>query len=299
MIQGCDISHYQGQVDFDQLRNAVDFVILKSTFGVGYIDGMYVAYRDGARARSILLGHYHYAYPQYNSPEAEAAWFLKNVHPNEGEILCLDYEESFSGDPVDWCKRWCDYVANNTNGTNPLIYLNQALLNGHDWSPVSGKYGLWLAKYDYVTTQPSTKWLCAIKQYSNVGKLPGIGGSVDLNFFYGDKTAFGKYGYHPAPVAPSSPAPTTTPSQPATPPAPTTTPSQPTPAPVVPTPAPAAPTETPTTPPTTPSVPVDTTTTAPVDTSVTPTSAPDVPPPASPEVKSWLRRLLEWLLSFV
>ncbi len=204
MIKGCDVSVYQGNIDYDQLRNAVDFVIIRSSYGNGYEDKYYKLNRQACHDRSICKGYYHYCYPQYNSAEAEAAWFLKTIGtPDEGDVLALDFEEHFA-DPVSWCKSWLDYVSQNTNGTKPVIYLNQSLMKAYDWSPVSSAgYGLWLAEYDNNPDGPipANTWpVLAFRQYGSSAQLPGIPGNCDGDVFYGDKIAFQKYGYHPAPI---------------------------------------------------------------------------------------------------
>jgi len=146
-MRGCDISYYQGDIDFHVLRDNLEFVIIRATYGNGYTDKNFEKYRDKAREVGLAVGFYHYAYPQYNGPEEEADWFTKVVSCRPGEILCLDFEEHYSN-PVDWCKRFLDRVKSNM-GFNPLIYLNMSLVKSYVWTPViKGGYGLWLALWD-------------------------------------------------------------------------------------------------------------------------------------------------------
>ena len=44
------------------------------------------------------------------------------------------------------------------------------------------KYVLWLADY---TGSPDVK--CTYQQYTSSGKVPGINGNVDMNYFFGEK----------------------------------------------------------------------------------------------------------------
>lgn len=44
------------------------------------------------------------------------------------------------------------------------------------------KYVLWLADY---TGNPDVK--CTYQQYTSSGKVPGINGNVDMNYFFGEK----------------------------------------------------------------------------------------------------------------
>jgi len=199
MLKGCDISKWQGVVDFEALKNVVDFVIIRSSYGNGYTDAQFTRNRNEIRRIGKGLGYYHYSYPQYNTPEAEANWFLQVVGtPNEGEILCLDFEESYA-DPVPWCQRFLDTISGRLGGYKPLLYANRALINAHDWKPINSTYGLWLAYWDY--NPGSTGWgvtwsTLPIRQWSNREAFPGITGGVDADIFYGDKDAFLKCGYH-------------------------------------------------------------------------------------------------------
>lgn len=63
-----------------------------------------------------------------------------------------------------------------------------------------GDYGLWIAQYanNNPTGYQATPWnegayTCAIRQYSSCGQLAGYGGRLDLDKFYGDRTAWAAY----------------------------------------------------------------------------------------------------------
>lgn len=205
-IVGQDISEFQSSVDWNTYKNNTNFVIVRATFGTGYVDKKFTQYRDGARASGLPMGFYHYAYPQYNTPEAEADWCLSQVDLRENEILALDFEESWNGNRVDFCKRWLDRVSLKLNGYKPLIYLNQSLISNNDWTPVvNGGYGLWVAAYTYDPTKNNFvlgAWkFAAMQQWTSSQQVPGIPGNLDGDVFFGDKATFYKYGYH-KPVAP-------------------------------------------------------------------------------------------------
>jgi len=216
MLVGDDISQFQGQIDWDTYKDNSNFAIIRATFGNGYFDQWFAHNRDEARRVGLPIAFYHYSYPEYNSPEDEAAWFCKAVYDlKQGEVLCLDFEEAYAGDKVDWCKRFLDYVSNHFNGIKPLLYLNNALRIGNNWGSVkSAGYGLWLADYTYDPQKsqfPADPWdFVAIQQWTNQESVKGIGPVVDGDAFFGDATAFKKYGYQiPAPspaVAPVQPA---------------------------------------------------------------------------------------------
>lgn len=211
MLKGIDISQYQPGINFNSLKNFVDFVIARATYGNGFIDRLFAQNRDGLRNSNIPHGFYHYAYPQYNRPEDEANWFLQIASPQDGEVLCLDFEENWSGDHVAWCKTFLDTISANLNGYRPLIYLNQSRISSHNWNPViNAGYGLWLADWDNNPEGPGhrTSWpVTAIRQYTDSAQIPGIRGGVDADVFYGDLNAFNAYGFHSVRVQPDIPNP--------------------------------------------------------------------------------------------
>ena len=225
-IHGVDISKYQGTVNFDALKSAVDFVIIRASMGAPdagqvasqYADSKFARNRDEARRVGLLRGFYHYAYPEYNTPEAEAQCFHDVVGtPQDGELLVLDYESSWAGNKVDWCKRFLNHLSSLYMGYRPLIYLNLSTTHSADWTPViNGNYGLWLAQWDFnpnAPMNPNTPWpFLAMRQYSDKENIAGLN-PVDGDVFYGDGTTFQKYGYHaPVIVVPTpTPAPVPTP----------------------------------------------------------------------------------------
>lgn len=198
---GHDISKWQGDVNFDQFKDVSKFVILKASEGNGFTDPKFYRNQSEARRVGMGLGYYHFARPDLgNTPEAEAAWFLKVIGEiKKGEVLVLDYEPAWNGDAVGWCKKWLDYVTLRTN-VKCLIYLNQSQVKNINWKPVSDAgYGLWIAAYTYSPDKndfAQGSWeFAAMQQWSNKDHPAGISGDVDANVFFGDLTTFKKYGY--------------------------------------------------------------------------------------------------------
>lgn len=209
-IVGNDISEFQNNTNWDTYKNNTNFVIIRATVGTARVDKNFNSNKLEARKRNIPLGFYHYAYPQYNTPEAEAD-YVRSVMGDiqEGEIIALDYEESWSGNVVDFCKRFLDRLASKLNGYKALIYLNQALIKAHDWTlVVNGGYGLWVAAYTYDPNKNNFvtgAWkFAAMQQWTSSQQVPGLVGKIDGDVFFGDIATFKKYGYK-TPITPPSP----------------------------------------------------------------------------------------------
>ena len=212
-LKGIDISNWQNGIDLSAVP--ADFVICKATQGTWYVSPDCDRQYQQAKTAGRCLGVYHYA--EGGDYKAEADFFLQNVEGYVGEaILCLDWEGTNNptfdtGRDREWVKNWCDYVAEKT-GVKPLVYLSKAYLE--NVSEI-GDYGLWVAQYanNNTTGYQEKPWnegayRCAIRQYSSHGKLPGYGGNLDLDKFYGDREAWNKYAGKGNVVAPSEPEPT-------------------------------------------------------------------------------------------
>ncbi len=59
--------------------SGVDFMFAKTSQGTGFDDRFFEGYVKDARSRGIPWAPYHFAEPDANTPEAEAAWFLRNA----------------------------------------------------------------------------------------------------------------------------------------------------------------------------------------------------------------------------
>lgn len=210
---GIDVSHWNGLINFDILKNNTQYIFMKTTDGNRNVDTAFKLNQKEARRVGLLVGYYHFARPDLNnSPESEAQFFLDTVgQPKDGELLALDYEcANQKQADVDWCKKWLDYVQTKT-GVKCFIYLNQNNVTVFDWSKVvAGSYALWIAAYTWDPNKnvfKSGKFLkAAIQQWTNKQTVPGMPGATDGNVFFGSLETLKKYGYKtPVVVTPPTP----------------------------------------------------------------------------------------------
>lgn len=199
MLKGIDISHHQQEININNLN--VDFVIVKATEGVGYSDPNYEKYLSMALESNKKIGVYHYARPDLkNTPEDEATWFINKVTPYiKKAILVLDWEVANELGNTTWAERFLQSVYKKTS-IKPLIYMSSSVANNYNWQNVASlNYGLWIANYGANTGAPGTPpkikyWpFYTMWQYTSQGHISGYSGNLDLNYFYGDKTAWSKY----------------------------------------------------------------------------------------------------------
>lgn len=147
-LYGLDISTWQSVGTGD---SAKDFLICKATEGTGYVDPKCDKHYQRAKGKGKLLGVYHFARPDLNKgtdgAKAEAKYFYNNCKGYiKQAILVLDWEQPGTTGQVSWAKAWLDEVY-RLAGVRPLIYMSASVVNGNNWSSVSGNYGLWIAGY--------------------------------------------------------------------------------------------------------------------------------------------------------
>lgn len=221
-LTGIDVSRWQGLINWDQVKGARDFAIIKlggSDDGL-YPDGQGVRNTNEARRVGIPHGFYFYLGGVHNTAD-EVKHILNLIASigglKPGESIWLDWEEHNTAEVA--------YVTEIAQGLinagmpAPGIYMSYSRVRGNDWSPlVKLNCGLWVAAWGDNDAIPedneipgSDEWpFWAIWQYSSTGSVPGISGRVDHNLFNGDVNAFNKYG-----AGGSVPAPTPTPVPPA------------------------------------------------------------------------------------
>lgn len=203
VLKGIDISKWQAGIDLSKVD--CDFVIVKATEGIGYVDRKCDSFYQQAKRLGKKLGFYHFARPR-NDAVREAQYFYNNTKNYFGEAIpILDWEAENKSD-VAWAKRWLDEVY-RLSGVKPLIYMSESVANAYNWSSVANAdYGLWVAKYrdnnpDYnynmanAGTRPRVKWwkFYCMWQWTSTGRLNGYSGNLDCNVFYGDGTTWDKY----------------------------------------------------------------------------------------------------------
>lgn len=93
-LKGIDISNWQSNINLKSIK--ADFVIIKSSEGIGWTDPSFKQLFSAAKATDKKLGVYHFARPTAdNDPVKEAESFVNIIKP-EGVIgkalLVLDWE---------------------------------------------------------------------------------------------------------------------------------------------------------------------------------------------------------------
>ncbi len=180
-------------------------VIVRSSYGSGYIDPQFAANWQALKSLKVPVGVYHAAMPGaspnlYAHAQAQAAFFLEavgkvgGIQGTDWPILDLENTGGLTPDQLAlWAQHWIGCVnAAVKNPKNPvLFYSYSAFIAQH-----LGLYAtvahtpLWLAAYPAGASLPTTApanvggWTQYFGwQYTDAAQIPGITGAVDESVF--------------------------------------------------------------------------------------------------------------------
>lgn len=188
---GVDVSIYQGEIDFDRVRESgVKVVYIRAGEGADYTDPTFARNAAGARAAGLHYGFYLYVTARSEAEAREQADFFAGLIRGKGYDCrpAMDFED-FSGLSVRAVNAiglaFLERLAEAT-GTTPLLY-SDAYAADAVWGNALGAYPLWAADYGPdepdVTSGHWAGWTGF--QYADDGRVPGIPDDVDLDRFTG------------------------------------------------------------------------------------------------------------------
>ena len=94
----CDLSEYNGPVDFVKLKSLYKFVYLRASWGLN-VDKFFQEYRTGAKAAGVPFGAYHYMDWRYSQSQ-QLNFFINLMQPNPGQrapVLDLEMDPTNYG----------------------------------------------------------------------------------------------------------------------------------------------------------------------------------------------------------
>ena len=185
-----DVSTWQGDIDWVKVANSgIHYAMIRSSFGVenpNQVDNKFVRNITKATAAGVKCGVYHYSYAKSVSEAVEEAEFcLKTIKGYDVKLpVAFDIEDNsqiFLGKTTLTAivMAFCNKI--KSAGYTPMVYSNPAWLNNYlDKDALMDAYDIWLAQWE--VSKPC--YDCAIWQYSEKGSVPGISGTVDMNYLY-------------------------------------------------------------------------------------------------------------------
>lgn len=186
---GIDISSWQGDVDFEALKNAgVEFVMIRvggtiGTNGEYFLDKKFKQNIENANKYGIKAGVYFYSYADsIEHARKDAKWVLKQIKQYQIDLpVAFDWEEwsnfneyhlSFFG-LTSMAEEFLKVI--EEAGYQGMLYSSKTYLE-NVW--METKYDIWLAHYTSSTTYQGKYKLW---QICDNGKIDGINGAVDID----------------------------------------------------------------------------------------------------------------------
>ena len=192
-IHGIDVSHHQGHIDWDKLKDRgmidkfpVRFVMIKATEGSTQTDENFQENFHQAREHGFTRGAYHF-YSVHSPAETQAQHFLSQVKLENGDLPpVLDVEHKPKQQTDEEFRtsvlKWLDIVENHYK-VKPIIYTYYKFKMKYLNDSIFDQYPYWIAHYYVDSVEYRGRW--KFWQHTDAGKLPGIKGNVDLNIYNG------------------------------------------------------------------------------------------------------------------
>ncbi len=201
-VRGIDVSHYQGDIDWDTLAEAdIRFAFIKATEGSSYVDDKFAYNYAEAIKTDLSVGAYHF-FSFDSAGKTQAENFINTVEPYDGMLPPVIDLEFYGGkhenppakDGVLRELRDMISALEEHYGLKPIIYVTEDTYEAYiagEWAD----YDIWIRN---VKTKPSlsddrawTFW-----QYTNRERLDGYSGEeefIDMNVFAGSEEEWREY----------------------------------------------------------------------------------------------------------
>jgi len=194
MMQGIDISHWNGNIDFYKVKkDGKEFAIIKaggSETSNPYKDSMFETYYKQAKQAGIYVGAYYYVGKKFiteSQGKLDAIRFSELLKGKTFEMpVCLDLEETSPSSKEGATRAtiaFCEYM--ESLGYYVSIYAStdsgfKERLNTEKLTA----YDKWVASWS--NKKPTYPKSYGMWQYSSKGRVNGINGNVDLDIAYKD-----------------------------------------------------------------------------------------------------------------
>jgi len=178
-----DVSEHQGVIDWNKVKSKIDGAIIRCGYGddiTSQDDKQYVRNLSECERLKIPKGIYLYSYATTETQaKSELAHILRLIKGHTFELpIFLDCEEAGTESfAPKACKIICDGV--KAAGFTPGVY--SSLFWWNTYLTEVTEYVRWVAQWSSVCTYNG---IYSLWQYSETGKVDGIGTAVDMNYLY-------------------------------------------------------------------------------------------------------------------
>ncbi len=189
---GIDVSKYQGNIDFNKVKESgCEFVIIRLGYQKGIngelvLDNYFKSNIENATKAGLKIGVYIYTYAKdKNDAINQAKWAIQNVGNYKLDLgISYDWESWDYFNYLNLSYYNFNEVANTflnhveKSGYNAYLYSSKYYLE-NIW--LESKYKVWLAHY---TESTNYKGKYSMWQLMSTGSIDGIVGAVDIDIMY-------------------------------------------------------------------------------------------------------------------
>lgn len=195
---GIDVSHYQGAINWTSVRGAgIQWAYIKATEGTTFKDSRFNTNYVAADRAGVIRGAYHFARPNVSSGAVQANYLASNGGAWSADSRTLpaaiDLEAGCYGKSQAAMRSWiADFLITYRarTGRFAAIYATTSW-----WTTCTGNYGdfwanhpLWIARWaSSPGTLPAGAPFWTMWQYTSTGRVAGIAGNVDRDYFNGTR----------------------------------------------------------------------------------------------------------------
>ena len=186
--RGIDISEFQGEIDFEEVRRSgIEAVYIRVGAGE-YTDEYFAENYELAKAAGLKIGFYHYVTARsVDEGRRQARFFASLAAGREPDMrLAMDFEYfgSLSVSQINAISEaYLDELTALTK-REAVIYSDLSNARNIFSRALAEKYPLWAAQYGADEPSANGKWREWVGfQYTDEGRVGGIYGNVDRNIF--------------------------------------------------------------------------------------------------------------------
>ena len=186
--RGIDISEFQGEIDFEEVRRSgIEAVYIRVGAGE-YTDEYFAENYERAKAAGLKIGFYHYVTARsVDEGRSQARFFASLAAGREPDMrLAMDFEYfgSLSVSQINAISEaYLDELTALTR-REAVIYSDLSNARNIFSRALAEKYPLWAAQYGADEPSANGKWREWVGfQYTDEGRVGGIYGNVDRNIF--------------------------------------------------------------------------------------------------------------------
>lgn len=188
LMAGIDVSVWQGEVDFERVRaSGVEVVYIRAGEGDNHRDPWLERHYEAAEKAGMKIGFYHFVNARSTEDaQKQARFFLSLIGGKQAQlrpVIDMGDMAGLTDSEITAIAQAFLSEVEALSGQRGGIYIDAS--GARDILGASlAQYPLWVANYGVDEPEDNGKWAgWAGWQYTNQGRVPGVKGYVDRDYF--------------------------------------------------------------------------------------------------------------------